>query len=123
MIKVLTRGLSIANEQLQNLGRIISQQLLSSQAELIFLIDALDSDPCVLLRNAVGPHTVKVIFRPSVTSSGRTRRNSSMQAWLDGSLPSVDTTIGMTSFHSSIWIARIARQTHSCVRIGRGPGA
>ena len=68
-----------------------------------------------------GPHTVRVILRPSVTSSGRTLRNSSITAWLDGSLPNVERIIGSTSFHSVIWTARMARQTHSCVRIGLEP--
>lgn len=46
-----------------------------------------------------------------------------MTAWLDGSLPSVERIIGKTSFHSVIWTAKIARQTHNCVRIGLEPVA
>jgi hypothetical protein len=70
-----------------------------------------------------GPHTVKLILRPSVTSSGRTFRNSRMQAWLSASLPKPDTTVWTTSFHPVICIARMAKQTHSWVRMGRGPAA
>jgi len=44
-----------------------------------------------------------------------------MHAWLSASLPSAATTFGTTSFHPVICIARIAKQTHSWVRIGRGP--
>ena len=65
--------------------------------------------------------TLRLIFRPSVTSSGRTWRNSSTQAMLCASVPRVDTTSCMTSFHSIICIARLARQTHNCVLIGLGP--
>lgn len=46
-----------------------------------------------------------------------------MTVWLDGSLPSVERIIGKTSFHSVIWTAKIARQTHNCVRIGLEPVA
>ena len=46
-----------------------------------------------------------------------------MQAWLSASLPIVETTIGTTSFHSVICIAKIAKHTHSWIRIGRGPVA
>ena len=74
-------------------------------------------------RVCFGPHTDKVILRPSVTSSGSTRRKSRMQAWLATSFPRVDTTVGSTSFHDCIWMARMARHTHSWTRTGLGPGA
>ncbi len=70
-----------------------------------------------------GPHTDRLILRPSVTSSGSTRRKSRMQAWLSTSLPREESTVGRTSFQSIICIARMARHTHSWTRTGFGPGA
>ena len=46
--------------------------------------------------------SARLIFLPCVTSSGRTWMNSSTQAILFGSLPSAETTVPSTSFHSSI---------------------
>ena len=46
-----------------------------------------------------------------------------MQAWLSTSFPRAETTVDSTSFHVCIWMARIARQTHSWTRTGLGPGA
>jgi hypothetical protein len=65
--------------------------------------------------------TVRAIFRPCVTSSGRTRRKSRTQGNVAGSVPRVLTTSVRTSFHSVICIAKFARQTHSCSRMGFGP--
>ena len=64
-------------------------------------------------------HTVRLIFRPSVTSSGKILRNSKTQspAWS----PSAEPTVANTSFHAVICMARLAKQTHSCVWIGLGP--
>jgi hypothetical protein len=56
-----------------------------------------------------------------MTSSGRTRRKSRTQGSVAGSVPRAFTTSVRTSFHSVICIARFARQTHSCNRIGLGP--
>lgn len=64
-------------------------------------------------------HTVRLIFRPSVTSSGRILRNSKTQS--PPSLPTAEPTVARTSFHAVIWIARLAKQTHSWVLIGFGP--
>jgi hypothetical protein len=60
-----------------------------------------------------GPHTDKVIFRPSVTSSGRIRKKSRRQAWLCTSLPIVETTVPKTFFHDRIWMAKMAKHTQS----------
>jgi hypothetical protein len=68
-------------------------------------------------------HTDKVILRPSVTSSGNTRRKSKMAAWLSGLLLRALTTDAKTSSQSFIWMARMAKQTQSCTRIGFGPAA
>jgi hypothetical protein len=65
--------------------------------------------------------TVRLIFRPCVTSSGRTRRKSKTQGKVDGLAPSVETMRDNTSFHSVIWMARFARHTQSCNLIGLGP--
>jgi len=46
-----------------------------------------------------------------------------MQAWLATSSPRAETTVGRTSFHDSIWMARMARQTQSWTRTGLGPAA
>jgi len=64
---------------------------------------------------------VRAIFRPCVTSSGSTRRKSKTQGSVEGSEPRVDNMRGSTSFHSVIWMAKFARQTHSCNLIGLGP--
>lgn len=66
-------------------------------------------------------HTERLILRPSIASSGRTLRNSRTHSMPLGSLPSVETTDCRTSFHSNIWIAKFAKHTHSCVRMGFGP--
>lgn len=64
---------------------------------------------------------MSAIFRPCVTSSGRTRRKSKTQGSVAGSDPRAVTMSVRTSFHSVICIARFARQTHSVNRIGLGP--
>jgi hypothetical protein len=46
-----------------------------------------------------------------------------MAAWLSELLLSAATTSGSTLIQSFIWIAKIARQTESCTRIGFGPAA
>jgi hypothetical protein len=65
--------------------------------------------------------TVRAIFRPCVTSSGRTRRKSRTQGSVAGSDPRAVTTSASTSFHSVICIARFAKHTHSCNLMGLGP--
>lgn len=65
--------------------------------------------------------TVRAILRPCVTSSGRTRRKSKTQGSVAGSEPRALTTSLRTSFHSVICMARFARHTHSCRRMGLGP--
>jgi hypothetical protein len=78
---------------------------------------------CRVVSELRNPRTDKVIFRPSVTSSGRTRKKSRMQAWLSGLSLSDWTTEGSTSFQSFIWIAKIAKHTQSWTRMGLGPAA
>ena len=60
-------------------------------------------------------------MRPSVTSSGRIFKNSSTQS--PALLPNADPTVANTSFHATIWMAKLARHTQSWVWMGRGPDA
>ncbi len=46
-----------------------------------------------------------------------------MQAWLSTSSPRAETTVERTSFQVVIWIASIAKHTHSWTLTGFGPPA
>lgn len=75
----------------------------------------------ILVSGSANEHTPRLIFLPSSSSCGRTCKNSRKHATLSGLVPSVDTINGRTSFQDSIWMARLARATDSCVRMGFGP--
>ncbi len=83
------------------------------------LLDCAKTDRWMDMDGDSAEHTVRLILRPSVTSSGRILRNSKTQS--PASFPSAEPTVAKTFFHVAICIARLAKQIHSWVWIGLGP--
>lgn len=75
----------------------------------IRLPEKLSTNVNISIRNF--SHTPRLILRPSVTSSGKIFKNSRTQS--PALLPKADPTVAKTSFQDSIWIAKLAKHTHS----------
>jgi hypothetical protein len=83
------------------------------------LLYCVNADRWMYMDGDSAEHTVRLILRPSVTSSGRILRNSKTQS--PASFPSAEPTVANTFFHVAICIARLAKLMHSWVCIGLGP--
>lgn len=95
------------DQKVQYLICIVFQQLLRSHFQIFFLRedDALDCFLVILIaaevyreRRLGCRHTLRLILRPSVTSSGRIFKKSNTQSPALG--PNAEPTVARTSFHS-----------------------